>query len=163
MSIAYIYHSGVKGMRWGHQKDRLNRDQQQYVALREKGVDKKKARKIVTRNARIRESEPYINQASKAVSSAKNVRSTYNSSMESKMKKTAKSNAKREASEMSDAELRSIVKRMELESKYQNLSTKDVEIGEDRVMKNLETVGTVLAVAGSAVALYNGIKMIKGD
>jgi hypothetical protein len=78
----------------------------------------------------------------------------------SKYKKDNK-NIQKDLSDMSDADLQKIVKRLNMERQYNQLTGKDTDAGKDYVGKTLDIIGDALGVASSAIAIALGIKALK--
>ena len=69
---------------------------------------------------------------------------------------------KTDLSQMSDEDLRKKVSRMSLEQSYRSLSSVDKSRGAETTRNILESVGAVVTVGSSAVAIAMGIKALRG-
>jgi hypothetical protein len=69
---------------------------------------------------------------------------------------------KNDINAMSDAELKAKINRMNLEQQYANLNPSRKAKGAEIAKATLETVGSVLAIAGSAIAIAQAIRGAKG-
>ena len=69
---------------------------------------------------------------------------------------------KTDLSKMSDEDLRKQVSRMSLEQSYRSLSSVDKSRGAETTRNILESVGAVVTVGSSAVAIAMGIKALRG-
>lgn len=69
--------------------------------------------------------------------------------------------AKRDPRTMSDQELQQAIYRMNLERQYNSLTTADIQTGYGKTADILSTMGTVLAVGGSAVSIYATLRGLK--
>ena len=69
---------------------------------------------------------------------------------------------KDDLSKMSDAELRAIVNRLNMEERYtQVMKSRGVEAGKNRVDKVLEYAGTALTIGSSALSIMIAIKELQ--
>lgn len=79
------------------------------------------------------------------------------------VKKAALINKKRsEAAQMSDEDLNKILKRMNLEKQYVELSTNNIVSGRDVVSDILDGVGDGLAITASVLGIVLTLKKLKG-
>lgn len=67
---------------------------------------------------------------------------------------------RREAKELSNEELKTIINRLNMEQQYRNLTTKDVNVGKSRTEAYLERAGTIMTIAGAAAGLALTIKTL---
>ena len=82
---------------------------------------------------------------------------------QAKLVQENKKNAFNDMSKMSDKELQQRVNRLNMEDRYVSLTEKrNVNQGKSNLQKTLDTAGTVLAYAGTALAIYNQIQDIRG-
>lgn len=63
--------------------------------------------------------------------------------------------------DMSDAELRSRLNRLQMEKQYNQLSGNDTKRGKDFVDKTIKAAGTVATVTTTALTIYNNYDKIK--
>ena len=61
---------------------------------------------------------------------------------------------------MSDAELRSRVNRLQMETQYKKLNKSNVDKGRDYVMKTIAVGTTIAAVTDTALKIYNNSNRI---
>ena len=71
------------------------------------------------------------------------------------------SSHKQDLSNMSDAELKTLVTRMNLEKQYSSLAPATVTKGHDYINNTLEVTGSALAITSSALAIALTIKQLK--
>lgn len=148
-----IQHSGIKGMRWG-----VRRYQNEDGTLTEEG--KKRYGSPEGYRAVAKEASS-LEEATKGVSSAV---STAASIINTQRGSTA---IRKDYSNLSDKELQEKINRLNLERAYGDLSgdTKYVKTGKEKAREILQTVGSTLAIASTAVAIYaqlHGFKDIGG-
>lgn len=72
-----------------------------------------------------------------------------------------KSHTKKSSKSMSDAELRSRINRLEMEKKYNQLSTEHVNKGKAYLNKSNKLLTTVATLTTTALTVYNNIDRIK--
>lgn len=172
-----LMHYGILGMKWGvrryQNKDgsltnagkRRNTENSQNG---EKAKERKDARKIAADKAfkqtvKNGKDRPNISPAEKV---AKEVGSSVDNA--SKIAghlaniKSAKRNNPDKIKTMSDKELQDAINRMQLEKRYNELSTSNVSRGTSYVNDVLGIVGGVVGIAGSSLAIMSTIKTLKG-
>lgn len=148
-----IQHSGIKGQRWG-----IRRYQNEDGSLTEEG--KKRYGTPETYRAVAKEAsslEEATKGASSAVSTAASIINTQRGSQA----------IRKDYSKLSNEELQKRVNRLNLERAYGDLSgdTKYVKTGKEKAREILQTVGSTLAIASTAIAIYaqlHGFKDIGG-
>lgn len=157
-----LQHWGIKGMKWGvrryQNKDGTLTDAGKKRYSKDNRIDtstpdpRRWAREDLERTGRV------IDATSKIVKQAQDVER--NTSSKSTKKKLDLSN-------MTDKELSDRINREMLERRYNDLfapeETPTVSKGRETVKDILDTAGTVLAVAGSAVSLALAINQLKGS
>lgn len=77
------------------------------------------------------------------------------------MKKRDKRLNKNRAEGLSDEELRSRINRLELERRYNSLTSNDTNTGYDRTMRVLNTFGSIASVGSNVVSIIAGIKNLE--
>lgn len=148
-----LYHSGIKGMRWG-----VRRFQNEDGSLTEEG--KKRYGTPQQYRAAAKEAsalEEATRGASSAASTAASIINTQRGSQA----------IRKDYSNLSNEELQKRVNRLNLERAYGDLSgdTKYVKTGKEKTREILQTVGATLAIASTAVAIYaqlHGFKDVGG-
>lgn len=169
----YLIHYGVPGMKWGVRKDRksgsssnsgslkkkeskleetLSNRKKAAIAKKEARINVRKAKKEAKANAKI------------AVTSAKeNIKAN---------KKISKIESRKKISELSDAELKRRIDRLEMEKKYKNLKKEEVNAGAkiaaNILKKSGENIGQqlvtyALGTAVNKVAKKNIVNPKKGQ
>lgn len=138
-----LAHIGVKGMKWGRRKVRSYAPGQNMI--------KRMPDKSVKKSANLGEVGKHLNSASQNINATSNAL------------KTASSKKVTDLSELSDADLKKRVERLNLESRYNTLAPAQVSKGRERLQNTLDIAGTTLAVASTAVSLALAIKQMKGE
>ena len=72
-----------------------------------------------------------------------------------------KAHSGKSVKDMSDAELRSRLNRLQMEKQYNQLSDNDTKRGKDFVDKTIKAAGTVATVTTTALTIYNNYDKIK--
>lgn len=72
-----------------------------------------------------------------------------------------KSHTRKSSKSMSDAELRSRINRLEMEKKYNQLSTEHVNKGKAYANKSMKALTTIATLTTTALTAYNNIDKIK--
>lgn len=80
----------------------------------------------------------------------------------SQRRKKRKGSAESKARSMSDDELRKSINRLELERRYDSLTSDDVSYGFDQLVDVLSIVGGIVGIAGGAASTYAVLKAVKG-
>lgn len=159
-----IYHSGVKGMKWG-----VRRYQNKDGSLTPEGK-KRYDRDIAENNAKKKDNRIQIDGpdpnrwAKEDIKRAKGVTDS-SKDMVKELKNindSSKSRSKKQTmdlSKMSDQEMRSQINRALLEKQYNDMfAPQKTSRGREVVSKTLETAGTVLAIGSSALGIALAIK-----
>lgn len=138
-----LKHYGVKGMKWG-----VRRFQNSDGSLTSEG------RKRYNGND-LKEAQKKVDKGKAMVDGVKKTR----------VKAAEKQHEKKikdDLSKMSDAELRDIVNRLNMEERYtQVMKSRGVEAGKNRVDKILEYAGTALTIGSSALSIMIAIKELQ--
>ena len=134
-----LYHHGVKGMKWGVRRTpaQLGHDTGR--------IDLQKTKKKV-------------DAAGTIVNETRNINNTASKKAQKKAQKQKLSEAKI----MSDQELRDRVNRLNMEQQYVRMSTEQMNAGRSNVNSVLNSVGTAINVASSALAIAVAIQKLKG-
>lgn len=163
-----IYHSGIKGMKWG-----VRRYQNKDGSLTDAGK-KRYDRDIAENNAKKKDNRITIDGPDTrrwAKEDTKRAKGVVDSSKDmvkelKNINDSAKSKAKKQTmdlSKMSDQEMRSQISRALLEKQYNDMfAPQKTSRGREVVSKTLETAGTVLAIGSSALGIALAIKELKG-
>jgi hypothetical protein len=145
-----LAHIGVKGMKWGRRKVRSYAPGQNMI--------KKMSKKEELARVSDKKKGPNLEAVGKHLNSA-----TQNINTTSNALRTASSKKVTDLSELSDADLKKRVERLNLESRYNALAPAQVSKGRERLQNTLDIAGTTLAVASTAVSLALAIKQMKGN
>lgn len=169
-----LYHSGIKGMKWGQR-----RYQYEDGTLTPAGKERylkgggKKVERAIKREKRKKEfkenvdralaptvkggkDRPNISPAEKATKDMRNITNEA-SNITKTMADLKRMQGKEDTSTMSDEELKARINRLNLERQYNQLSTQDVRNGWDAATDVIQTVGSVVTIVGSAVAIASTI------
>lgn len=160
-----IYHSGVKGMRWGVRryqnadgsltpagKIRLKRDMSEHAKAYKKGDMEKDPNRWVKED--ISRTKKLTEASSEMVGLAKNI----NDNNSRGRKKT-----RLDLTSMSDKELRDRINRESLERQYNDMfAPQKVSRGRENVSKVLSAAGTTLTLASTSLGIALAIKELKG-
>lgn len=138
-----LKHYGVKGMKWG-----VRRFQNSDGSLTSEG--------------RKRYGSGDLKEAQKKVDKGKAMVDGVKKTRVKAAEKQHEKKIKDDLSKMSDAELRDIVNRLNMEERYtQVMKSRGVEAGKNRVDKILEYAGTALTIGSSALSIMIAIKELQ--
>jgi hypothetical protein len=141
-----LYHYGIPGMKWG-----VRRFQNRNGSLTPKGKKRygEVTKKDLERNKRVADSSlSLVNTVKDANVNA--------------MKRSAKRRKSMDLSKMSDKEMRDKINRALLERQYEDMfNPKTVSRGRQITNDILQTVGTGLAITGSALGVAVAIKELR--
>ena len=163
-----LYHHGILGMKWGVRRYQ-NYDGTLTSAGRRRlgNMSDADVRRLSSDSDRIRShahtqaANDYKNvgiglqQSSNAIKSVSNIRDR------TKSNKRIKEMNKIDLSQMSDAELREAVNRLNMEKSYKSLSTEHITTGRDYLSSVLAITGDVLAIGGSIATIALAIHQIR--
>lgn len=165
MDNVYLKHHGVKGMKWGVRryqnkdgtltnagKNRYDRD------VRENDAKKKDNRIKIDGPDPNRWVKEDMSRSKRVVDAS--VDMTRN--LRNIERDTRKSKTKMDLSKMTDQEMRAQINRAMLEKQYNDMfAPQKTSRGREYVSKTLDTAGTVLTVASSAISLALAIKELR--
>ena len=138
-----LKHYGIKGMKWG-----VRRFQNSDGSLTSEG--------------RKRYGSGDLKEAQKKVDKGKAMVDGVKKTRVKAAEKQHDKKIKDDLSKMSDAELRAIVNRLNMEERYtQVMKSRGVEAGKNRVDKILEYAGTALTIGSSALSIMIAIKELQ--
>lgn len=162
----YLYHHGVKGMRWGRRryqnadgtltdagKKRYERDQRE-------NRGKKKGNKVAEADPNRWVTED-MERSKRLADSSRQMSNDVQRMNEKSMRNRPKN--KLDLSDMSDKELRDEINRAYLERQYNDLFAPDnTSRGRERVNNFLEVTGNVLTIGSSALAIALAYRELTG-
>ena len=135
-----LYHHGVLGMRWGVRRNNSSGSSGEPSRLRR-----------FARNTNVNDVSSMINNSK-----------TINNETSRIVKDKTISKHKKTAEQMTNKELQDAITRMNLEKQFSTLSAERTTAGKISAMDVLDTVGTVLTIAGAAAGLYGTVKSVAG-
>lgn len=174
-----LYHFGTPGMRWGIR--RYQNEDGTYTELGKRRLSSGKKDNRVNVDDRGMVSEADRHKANSKIHSAvaddyRNLSNIANSSSnvarnasnlnrlaEERRKEKNRGAARKEVSEMSNAELQAAINRMNLERSYSNLKAESMSSGRSAVSDVLSVSGEVLAMAASVASIAVAVHTIKGS
>ena len=163
MGYSYLYHHGVKGMKWG-----VRRYQNEDGSLTALGK-KRLRRDRLDNNSPNREANPSkwvredTSRKRKLVDETRGLTRELQTANEKDLKKKQQQRAQLDLSQMSDKELRDQINRALLEKQYNDVfNPPTVSKGRQFAGDLLENAGTVLAITSSALGIALAIKELRG-
>lgn len=149
LRIKELYHTGLKGMKWG-----VRRYQNYDGTLTEEG------------KARYGSSEEYEAAAKQSISkteAAATASSAVKSASDIFIERRGSKAIKKDYSDLSDQELQKRVNRLNLERSYGDLSgdTKYVQTGKEKTREILQTIGSALGIAVASLTIWNLLRGYK--
>lgn len=110
----------------------------------------------------VRRTPEQLGNIRKGVNDASNIARNANNISKSVGNMKNHKQTQKDISEMTDAELKEAVKRMNMEQQYRELKSKQTANGQTYVRETLEIAGSTLAIASSAIGIAVAIKQLKG-
>lgn len=156
-----LTHWGIKGQKWGRRRYQnsdgsltaAGRERYGTKANFEKQYPKDKAEAVAKATSNVKKGAKDVKDATDKVQNK----------MNDKAKAENKSKIKRDLSNMSDAELRDIVNRLNMEERYtQVMESRYAPSGKSNVEKILSYAGTIAAGTVTAIELYQKINELRG-
>ena len=160
-----LYHHGIKGQRWGFRRFQNSDGSLTNAGRARYAVDVKKERKggkafernIKTKNGKISTAEDVSKNATNIARNVRDISSDVDKIRSSK----TRLEFQREASKLSDDELKKRINRMQLEDRYADLSSSRIDTGRSKVTSVSDTALTALEITGAAVGIASAIISIK--
>lgn len=171
---AYLMHHGVKGMKWGVRRfQNANGSLTSAGRKRYGSVEMMSATRVKKKPARQNSSDYYfsptipggkdkpkispaeriLKETGKGISETSNILST--------AQRLRSRGKKEDLSHLSDADLRKVINRKNLERQYRDVIAQDNSTGMDTARDILSIVGSVVVVAGAAATTYQTINGLK--
>lgn len=135
-----LTHAGRKGMKWG-----------QNIFGRKQGPPLPRSMKRERSITRLTKTKNALSTTSNSLKTTTDV-----------IKATTKKK-EYDLSDISDAELKKRVERLNLEARYNTLAPAQISKGREALQSTLDVAGATLAVASTAVTLALAIKQLKGN
>lgn len=157
ISTNELYHHGVKGQKWGVRKYQ-NKDGSLTAAGKKRRNRYEKAADAAERDADDLRKHGYIKEAEAVQRVADKNR--LKSKTTNKHKDYTEAHSKKKINELSDAELRKRLTRLNMEQQY-NTITKNNKKAKKFVDKVAKKTATLAALTSSSLLLYNNIDKIK--
>ena len=161
----YLTHHGILGMKWG-----VRRTKRQLDRARSAESEAKTAKKLATAytnsiDKRAAKKPSSVTRANEAKTAHK-IADAYVNAMNKKATKartkaTTLDKKTNPVKYMSDAELRKVVNRLQMERQYSQLTSESVSKGKEYTQKVIKAGTTVAAVTTTALTIYNNAGRIK--
>ena len=170
----YLAHYGIPGMKWGVRRyqpysvrGRISGKSGREVGEAKKlSKEERKARnkqmvdKALTQNIKGGKDKPNVSPAEQIFKKTNDI-SENAARINRVVQKKKNLNMPRESKQLSDAELRKRIDRLNLEKQYEQLSNEDIEKGKMTTKDLLDTIGAVTSIAASVAAIAATIYQIK--
>lgn len=144
----HLEHHGIHGMKWGHKNGPpypLRASQKSSTEKKtlssEKEAQQKKQNKKINYELLSKESKSIKDDTKEIVKVVSRIGKN-------------KKDSKRPLADISDAELKRMVARLNMEKRYSELTSESTRGGFDKVTDVLSVIGSVVGIAGSAAAIY---------
>ena len=147
MNRSYLAHWGILGMRWGHRKGTSSKPS----ATKTEATPKAKPSS--------NDVKKHLDAASTMVNEGKKIETIVTDSRHRKVRKDIN---RIDLSNFSDEDLKRAVARMTMEKQYKTLQAEQLISGKNRVRSLLETTGTAINVANSAMTMLAAIEKVSG-
>lgn len=134
-----LMHYGKMGMRWGIRRESRSNSSSEHKKVSSDQLNKVKT--ATDHSSKLTEAGLNIHKSVSDIKSAKR---------------------REDLSQLTDAELQSKIKRMNLEQQYATLNGNQVTKGQSYAKSTLEIAGSVLAIGSSAIGIAVAIKQLKG-
>ena len=154
----YLMHHGVKGMKWGV---RRTPEQLGYRGSTKTGGSlQDTVRKETTPTVKRGKGKDNITPAEKITSDGRRITDELSTMSNRASRNRTRKNSN--VSQMSDAELRQAINRLNMEKQYNDLlQSSSTSKGKQTVDNILAYTGSVLAIAGAGLSIYTTIKGMK--
>lgn len=145
-----LNHHGIKGQKWGVRRFQKKDGSLTNVGRKRYAYDD------------IKDVKKSLDKAGEAVNSAKTISGNIGRVAQRKFDDAYNKNIQKSLTEMSDAELKHIVNRLNMEENYTRvMQSRAPKLGKNKVDEILDYAGTGMAIASSALAIMLAIKELK--
>lgn len=163
-----LYHHGVKGMRWGHRKNPISikaaghRAYAKVFELNEKTYRKSNptlsSMNKNAKNEQLKKAEKAQKEANERYAQKQSKKEAHKNYSDDHTR--AKALKKKRLSQMSNAELKELNNRMQLESQYKNLKKQNISVGQKFVKDVAYESGKQIAAEYTKKYAKEGIKLV---
>lgn len=155
---SYLMHYGILGMKWG-----VRRYQNKDGTYTEAGKKRKERMdKLFTQDQKAGKDKAPISRAEKLTKDARRITDeASNISRTASSMAGRKKSSSRDYSNMTNAELRAVIERKNLERQYASLTEPEVSNGLQTVTDILSIVGSTVGIVGGAVAIASTVRDLK--
>lgn len=155
-----LYHHGILGMKWG----KRNGPPYPLTSSQKSSSEKRqaKASRYLTQDIKGGKDKPNRSAAEVITGeTAKSIREVGSAARTIQQIRKKNSSRSTERIEMSDAELRAVINRLNMEKQYRELTTSDVKSGSDYIIDFLDVAGSIASVALSTATIASILYAIK--